>query len=108
MVVQITKHSGVDPTLINSDIGLLCIVAHYAEKIRLVNSSRGAHGPQQLPQQNTNTQHPVGAKGMPSQTIHIPEELYEYTLSTKGDEQSTSKRVCELLQKGKEMEETHE
>jgi len=42
---------------------------------------------------------------VPSQTIHIYEPLYEYILQTKGDDQSMSERVRELLQKGKEVEE---
>jgi len=42
--------------------------------------------------------------GMPSQTIHIEEETYNYISDTKDDGQSFSGRVRELLNKGKEVE----
>jgi len=42
---------------------------------------------------------------MPSQTIHIPKQLYQYVLDTEGEDQSTSDRVRELAEKGKEVEE---
>ena len=45
---------------------------------------------------------------MPSQTVHIPEGMYEYILLSKADDQSTSGRVTELLQKGRKREEIHE
>ena len=45
---------------------------------------------------------------MPSQSVHIPEELYQWILDTKRDDQSTSKRVTKLLEKGKAWEEKHE
>jgi len=41
---------------------------------------------------------------MPSQTIHIEEETYNYISDTKDDGQSFSARVRELLDKGKEVE----
>lgn len=41
---------------------------------------------------------------MPSQTIHIPEQLYQYVLSTKDEDQSTSARASELMRKGKQSE----
>jgi len=108
MPPKINRHGWFQSLLTNRDIGLLCIVAQYAEKIRQVNSSRGAQSPQQLPQRTTNTQHPVGVLGVPSQTIHIQEPLYEYILLTKDDDQSTSSRACELMRQGKEMEESNE
>jgi len=45
---------------------------------------------------------------MPSQTIHLPEELYKYILATKGEDQSTSGRITELVKRGKEMEDHNE
>jgi len=41
---------------------------------------------------------------VPSQSIHIPKELYEYILATEGEDQSTSARASELMRKGKEVE----
>lgn len=52
--------------------------------------------------------HPVGEQQMPSQTIHLPEELYKYILATKGEDQSTSGRITELVKRGKEMEDHNE
>lgn len=48
---------------------------------------------------------PVGARDMPSQTIHIPEQLYQYVITTKEDGQSTSARASELMHRGKAAEE---
>lgn len=50
-----------------------------------------------------NILHPVGA-WMPSQTIHIPKELYQYILETEAEDQTTSARATELMQKGKTVE----
>lgn len=49
---------------------------------------------------------PVGS-AMPSQTVHFDEELYQYIITTKGEDQSTSDRVRELAEAGK-AEENHE
>jgi len=49
-----------------------------------------------------NNQQPVGAT-VPSQTIHIPKELYQYILDTEGDN-TTSGRAVELMEKGMEVE----
>jgi hypothetical protein len=43
---------------------------------------------------------------MPTQTVYLPEDLYQYVITTTGDDQSTSARVSELVEKGKEVE-TH-
>jgi len=48
-------------------------------------------------------QKPVGER-MPTQTVYLREELYEYVLTTTDDEQSTSARVSELVAKGKGVE----
>jgi len=40
--------------------------------------------------------------GMPSRTIHIGEETYDYIRETKGEDQSFSSRARELLQQGVE------
>lgn len=63
-----------------------------------------AQAPKTLPTISNNTQQPVGVS-VPSQTIHIPEDLYEYLLSTKDEDQSTSARATELMQQGKDTEE---
>lgn len=42
---------------------------------------------------------------MPTQTAYLSEELYQYVLSTKDEEQSTSSRIAELVKKGKGVEE---
>ena len=63
-----------------------------------------AQAPKTLPTVSNNTQQPVGVS-VPSQTIHIPEELYEYLLSTKDESQSTSARATELMEQGRETEE---
>lgn len=47
---------------------------------------------------------PVGALHVPSQSIHIPKDVYEYILDTEEDEQSTSARATELMRKGMEQE----
>jgi len=41
---------------------------------------------------------------MPTQTAYLSEELYQYVLTTKEEEQSTSSRIAELVEKGKEVE----
>jgi len=41
---------------------------------------------------------------MPTQTAYFGEELYQYILETKGEDQTTSARVSELVEKGKEVE----
>jgi len=51
--------------------------------------------------------HPVGF-AMPSQTIHFGEELYQFIIQSKGEEQSTSDRVRELTEAGREVEEHNE
>jgi len=45
---------------------------------------------------------------MPSQSVHIPEQLYQYVITSKAEEQSTSARITELVRKGKRTEETNE
>jgi len=45
---------------------------------------------------------------MPTQTVYLPDELYGYVLDTQTDEQTTSKRVRELIEKGKEVEHEEE
>lgn len=42
---------------------------------------------------------------MPSQSIHIPENDYEYGITTKKEGQSTSARFAELIEKGRRYEE---
>lgn len=42
---------------------------------------------------------------MPSQSIHIPEDDYEYGITTKANGQSTSARFAELVAKGRRYEE---
>lgn len=51
----------------------------------------------------TNNQQPVGAR-MPTQTAYLSEELYQYVIETKEEEQSTSARIAELVEKGKGVE----
>lgn len=41
---------------------------------------------------------------MPTQTVYLPEQLYQYVITTTEEDQSTSARVSELVQKGKEVE----
>jgi len=41
---------------------------------------------------------------MPSQSIHIPEDDYEYGITTKDQDQSTSARFAELIEKGRKYE----
>lgn len=41
---------------------------------------------------------------MPTQTVYLPEEVYQHVVSTKADDQSTSARVTELVQQGIQME----
>jgi len=48
-------------------------------------------------------QQPVGFS-MPTQTVYLPEQLYQYVITTTDEEQSTSARVSELVEKGKEVE----
>jgi len=42
---------------------------------------------------------------MPSQTIYIQEDDYEYGITTKSNGQSTSARFAELVEKGRKYEE---
>lgn len=42
---------------------------------------------------------------MPSQSIHIPEDDYEYGITTREEDQSTSARFAELVAKGRRYEE---
>ena len=51
--------------------------------------------------------HPVGL-GVPSQTVHFPEETYQWLLDSKREGQSMSNRVAQLVEKGKAWEEKHE
>lgn len=105
MECKTARRGRFDRALVNADRGVLHIVAHEAEKIRAANTTSHPHGPQLLPQTPPYShQNPVGRASMPSQSTHIPEELYEYIITTKGDEQSTSARICELLEKGREVE----
>jgi len=41
---------------------------------------------------------------MPTQTVYLPEELYQYVVTTTAEDQSTSSRVSELVEKGREVE----
>ena len=48
---------------------------------------------------------------MPSQTVYVPEEAYEYAERTKADNQSIGQRLQELMLRGVEEEgvaDTHE
>lgn len=105
MESTIARRGRFDTALVNADRGVLHIVAHDAEKIPAANTTSHPHGPQHFPQTPPYShQNPVGRASMPSQSTHIPEELYEYIITTKGEDQSTSARVCELIEKGREVE----
>jgi len=46
--------------------------------------------------------------GVPSQTIHIPNEDYVYILETAGDNDTVSGRAAELIRKGRGVEQDNE
>jgi len=104
-----TRHNGFDGALVNADIGVLDIVARYANQIFHLNTNNRVqywpNPPQTLPYRHL---YPVGRARMPSQSVHFPEQLYEYIISTKGEDQSTSARIAELVEKGKQMEATND
>jgi predicted CopG family antitoxin len=41
---------------------------------------------------------------MPTQTAYFGEEVYQYILESKDEDQTTSARIAELVEKGKEVE----
>jgi len=107
MASKIARRCGFDPVCMFPDRGILQVVTRYANQNCQMDSPVRTHGPQLLPQPHTYRHlDPVGIETMPSQSVHIPEQLYEYVITTKADEQSTSARVTELVRKGKAKEET--
>lgn len=41
---------------------------------------------------------------MPTQTVYLTEDLYGFVISTKAEDQSTSERVRELVERGRQVE----